>query len=68
LRCGPLVAAAGYILLLTLVALIFTLAYVMVTTLRELSGMRDGRRTPGQSCSGRKAADAAGEEEDEPNE
>ena len=55
-----LVAAAGYILLLSLVALIFTLAYVMATTLRELSGTRGESRTSGGSCSGRK-----GEEEDE---
>ena len=60
MRCEPLVAAAGYILLLTLVALIFTLAYVMVTTLRELSGTRGGSRTSEASCSGRK-----GDEEDD---
>ena len=54
MRCELLVAAAGCILLLSLVALIFTLAYVMVTTLRELSGTRDGSRTSEASCSERK--------------
>jgi len=54
------VAAAGYMLLLTLVMLIFLLAYVMVTTLVGLRRTRSGCRGTGTSCSGRK-----GEEEDE---
>ena len=54
MRSDLLIAAAGYILLLTLVALIFTLAYVMVTTLSELSGTRGGSRTSGASCSWRR--------------